>query len=504
MTNKPEEKPKVEINRKQNHEERYVWLANWFMCFIFPYVCTCHPLMDEDMPVVHKNDAARPATERFMAKFRPAFEKYDKDVRAHKNELLLNPESKTKPPKRPGLLRMEIGTQSSYFMAVGVVALLLQSIMEVLMPYMSKGVLTAIVDKEFWKQSGGVLGSNKFPLFFGIWLIITPTLIGLFSSLSNRMLLHLASRVRASVVCAMYDKAFRIKNMASAGSADTGRILSLVSTDSRMVAEMLPMFFMLFSVPVYFFVPLIFLILDFKWVVVVPLVVSVLVMLPNFVIIGSFMKYMKTYMQYNDQRNRITNETFQGIRVVKYSGLEDVFKATINKPRSLQIHSIKMQTFLFQLVFTIIQFSRTAINIATFAVYCAVYSDDPTNFAAVVMPNMGYLMIMTMPTTMLPMYLEAGMMIRIHSARIAQFLYLPEMEDAPTGDESKPSDPEIAVEIVNGEFKWGAAPEVPLTEAEETAMKEEAEKRKKEAKLAPAKKGKDNTPSPLGLGLGLG
>ncbi|KAK2954099.1 Multidrug resistance-associated protein [Blattamonas nauphoetae] len=48
---------------------------------------------------------------------------------------------------------------------------------------------------------------------------------------------------------------------------------------------------------------------------------------------------------------------------------------------------------------------------------------------------------------------------------------------------------------MNGEFKWGAAPEVPMTQAEETAMKVEAEKRKKEAKLASAKGGKDNTSS---------
>ncbi|KAK2954101.1 Multidrug resistance-associated protein [Blattamonas nauphoetae] len=383
MTKQQEEMPKVEIKRKHNEEERYIWLANWFMCFIFPFVCTCHPLTDDDMPNVHKNDAARPATQRFMTKFRPSFEKYDSEVRSHKNELLLNPESKTKPQRRPGLLRMLIGTQSSYFTAVGAIALILQTLIEVIQPFMSKGVLTAIVNKVFWKQSGGVLGSNKFPFFFGIWLIVAPTVIGVLDALSNRMLLHLASRVRSSVVCAMYDKSFKIKNMSSAGSADTGRILSLVSTDSRQVAEMLPTLFMFLSIPFYFIVPLIFLILDFKWIVVVPLIVSVLVMLPNFVLLGSFMKYVKSYMQHNDQRNRITNETFQGIRVVKYSGLEDVFKATINKPRSLQIHAIKMKTFLFQLVFTIMRVSGTIINIATFSVYCAVYSDDPTGLSIV-------------------------------------------------------------------------------------------------------------------------
>jgi ABC-type bacteriocin/lantibiotic exporter with double-glycine peptidase domain len=34
---------------------------------------------------------------------------------------------------------------------------------------------------------------------------------------------------------------------------------------------------------------------------------------------------MNNYLFYNDERNKVTNETLQGIRVVKYSGLESVF-----------------------------------------------------------------------------------------------------------------------------------------------------------------------------------
>ncbi|KAK2949702.1 Multidrug resistance-associated protein [Blattamonas nauphoetae] len=495
--------PKKEFVRKKNHEESHFWFANLFMCFIFPFVCRCKPVVDEDMPVVHTFDMAKPATERFLKKYRVRFDQYIEELDAYEKKKAAQPADehhhhKLKEPKRPGMMGMLITTQSSYTFPIGVIMMLLQTAIQVMQPFMSKGVLNAIVDKTWFELTGGMKGSDAFPFFYVIWMILSPTVTHIMDSLSNRMFYHFSARARSAIVGALYDKVFRIKNMASAGSADTGRILSLVSTDSRTVAEMLPLFMMLFALPLYIIIPLIFLIVDFKWVVVVPIVVMILVLIPNFFLIQGMMSYVKAYMAYNDQRNKITNETFQGIRVVKYSGLESVFKSTINVPREKQIHTIRMQTLFMQLMGSVMRTSMQAINLATFSVYCAVFSDDPTNFATTVMPNMGYLMMMTMPTTMLPMYLEALLMIRINTNRLAQFLYLPEMEEVVESADTRPADPANAIEITNGEFKWGSAPAIPLTQAEETALKKEAEQRKKEAKLAAAKEAQAKPHSKFG------
>ncbi|KAK2959609.1 Multidrug resistance-associated protein [Blattamonas nauphoetae] len=281
--------------------------------------------------------------------------------------------------------------------------------------------------------------------------------------------------------------------MASAGSADSGRILSLVSTDSRIIAEMMPMFLMIFVLPVYIVVPLIFLIIDFQWIVLVALGASFVILIPNFFIISGAIGYIKEYMAHNDLQNKITNETFQGIRVVKYSGLEEVFKATINKPRFLQIASIQKMILLFQIMATVMRTSSVIVNISTFSVYCAVKSDDPVVFTTVVMPNMAYLQMITQPTTMMPMFLQAGAMMNVNLRRLQQYLFLPEMEEVASGEDSKPSDPENDLEISGGEFKWGAAPAIPMTEAETEQLKKEAEKRKKEARQAAAKREKNTT-----------
>ncbi|KAK2940687.1 hypothetical protein BLNAU_24404 [Blattamonas nauphoetae] len=100
-----------------------------------------------------------------------------------------------------------------------------------------------------------------------------------------------------------------------------------------------------------------------------------------------------------------------------------------------------------------------------------------------------------MPTTTLPMFLEALPMIRINTNRLSQFLYLPEMEEVVETAETRLTDPANALKITNGEFKCGSAPAIPLTQAEETALKKKAEQRKKEAKLAAAKETQVNPQS---------
>ncbi|KAK2958121.1 Multidrug resistance-associated protein [Blattamonas nauphoetae] len=475
---------KGDFVRRANGEERCCCFANWLFCFIFPYVCSCHPLTDKDLPVVHKNDKAKPATETFLNRYRESYEQYMKLLTAYKQRVEANPQIREKPPKRPGMMQMLIRTLSSFTFPVGFVVMLVGIAVETVQPLMSKGVLSAIIEKEKFNTSKGLDGSDKFPFFYVLWMIIAPLITSLFDANSGRLFFHFSARTRSAIVGAIYDKVFRIKNMASAGSADTGRILSLVAADARTVAEMLPMLIMLFGIPLYLIIPLIFLIFDFKWVAVIPLVVMILVVIPNSLLMQGMIKYVKSYMVFNDERNKITNETFQGIRVVKCSGLENVFKSTINVPREKQIHNLFLQSMLMQIMNAFMKISALAINIVTFSVYCAVFNDDPTHFAAVVIPNMGYLMMMAMPTTMLPNYLEAAMMIRININRLSQFLSLPEIDEIVVSDEARPANPDNALEIVNGEFKWGDAPPIPLTEAEETALKNEAIQRKRKATAA--------------------
>ncbi|KAK2940688.1 Multidrug resistance-associated protein [Blattamonas nauphoetae] len=128
--------------------------------------------------------------------------------------------------------------------------------------------------------------------------------------------------------------------MASAGSADTGWILSLVAADARTVAEMHPMLIPLFGIPLNLDIPFIFLIFDFKWVAMIPLVVMIPVLIPNSLLMRGMVKYVKAYMVFNDERNKITIEIFQDIRVVKCSGLENVFKSTISVLCENPIHNI--------------------------------------------------------------------------------------------------------------------------------------------------------------------
>ncbi|KAK2950761.1 Multidrug resistance-associated protein [Blattamonas nauphoetae] len=185
--------------------------------------------------------------------------------------------------------------------------------------------------------------------------------------------------------------------MASAGSADTGWILSLVAADARTAAEMHPMLITLFGIPLNLDIPFIFLIFDLKWVAVIPLVVMILVLISNSLLMQGMMKYVKACLD---------------IRVVKCSGLENVFMSTISVLCENPIHNIFLQSMLMQIIGAFMKISALAVHIVTFSVYCAIFNDDPTHFADVVLPTLGYLMILAMPAAMLPNNLEAAMMIR--------------------------------------------------------------------------------------------
>ena len=68
-----------EIKRSIALEQRFPFILNLFYCFMFPYICRCSPILDEDMPQVMTVNSG----DTVMAKVEPlwtkAHEQYRKD-----------------------------------------------------------------------------------------------------------------------------------------------------------------------------------------------------------------------------------------------------------------------------------------------------------------------------------------------------------------------------------------------------------------------------------------
>ncbi|KAK2946055.1 Multidrug resistance-associated protein [Blattamonas nauphoetae] len=454
-----------EIPRSVNPEESHPFIANLFMCFIFPFLCKCHPLTDRDIPATHKYDRSKPATVIFQQKWTPVFEKFSADVEARGIDKV----------KKPNVFWVAIKSAGFGPFFAGLVLLLCNIAFTALTPFFSKMFLRVLANKDDPTHTDPV----TFPWTAGVMLVLCPALVAFFDVAGNRVIYHHSVRMRAGIVGAVYDKLFKMKNMASLGAADTGRMISLISVDARMIAELTPQAAMLIVTPFQMLAGLILIIVDLGWSVVLSLVTLVVVLAIPLALSSLIRKYSNSYLAFSDTRTRVTNETLQGIRVVKYSGLEHVFRESILKPRNEQVNATKNFVFLIQISASIMRALPILVNFVCFIAFAGFSDASPLTFAVRVMPNAGYLAMVTQPCTMIPIYIQAIVLLGVSSGRLQDFLALPEMKSHSVKRDT-PNNEEIAIQIVDGEFKWGDAPDIPLTNEEKLSLQKENKKRKQD------------------------
>ncbi|KAA6361432.1 MAG: putative ABC transporter, partial [Streblomastix strix] len=241
--------------------------------------------------------------------------------------------------------------------------------------------------------------------------------------------------------------------------------------------------------PVSILIPLIFVFIDFGVTTFVAVGVIVIVMIPQVYFSTRMSAAIKRYLGSNDIRNKITNETIQGMRVVKFSGLESVFIDRIQKTRLPQCWDSFWYTFFVQIVAVFTRFIEPALNAAIIPTY--VYANDipQSEFTVRIMPNLGFIRQMTRETRLIPQYIQAALMILVGLQRIEEFLLLPELKREV---HQIPDDAEnVALTIERGYFAWGDPIEIPMTVAEREKMKKEMDKRRKQQKIKLYRK-KDN------------
>ncbi|KAA6377626.1 MAG: hypothetical protein EZS28_026848 [Streblomastix strix] len=94
----------------------------------------------------------------------------------------------------------------------------------------------------------------KFPYVSAIILMLCPFLNGLLDTLANRFIFHFSSRLRSGLAGIIYKKILLL-NITSQSNIDTGRLLSLLTTDTNQIAQQFPMLFYLSTLPIQLLVP---------------------------------------------------------------------------------------------------------------------------------------------------------------------------------------------------------------------------------------------------------
>ncbi|KAK2954768.1 Multidrug resistance-associated protein [Blattamonas nauphoetae] len=314
----------------------------------------------------------------------------------------------------------------------------------------------------------------SFPYASAVLVILSPFFTNFFDANATRYNFHHCFSVRSMLCGLIYRKTLRL-NITAQSNIDIGRLLSLVSTDCRNVSESLWMVYLIPLIPFQVLVPLGFVIADFGWVAFVAIGVIIIVTPVSMIFMSFVGKYMNMYLTHNDERNKILNETLQGMRVVKYSGMEQMFIDKIEVPREKQVHSIFMSLLFTQIAVTIIRNLPACVNAATLSVFIVVNKIPPERFASEVMPNLGFLTQMTREVNQFSAYVQIVIMIRVSHNRIKQFLLLPELQQEV---HEEPEEADMVLSITDANYRWADPPEILMTETELETLKQEREKAK--------------------------
>ena len=78
--------------RAKNYEESMPFIANFFYCFYFYYICKVDPITEVDIPTIAKKDETMKNTEDLRKNWEPVCSKYLEEYKQFEQEKKNNPE----------------------------------------------------------------------------------------------------------------------------------------------------------------------------------------------------------------------------------------------------------------------------------------------------------------------------------------------------------------------------------------------------------------------------
>ena len=70
----------IETRRAQPLEEKHPFILNLFFGFMFPFICRCDPIINDDIPATMKKDETYYVMKKLSPRWRKMFESYQRDL----------------------------------------------------------------------------------------------------------------------------------------------------------------------------------------------------------------------------------------------------------------------------------------------------------------------------------------------------------------------------------------------------------------------------------------
>ncbi|KAJ4459390.1 Multidrug resistance-associated protein [Paratrimastix pyriformis] len=325
----------------KNREDHAWFFSHLFFGYFFPIIWRGlrRPLETEDLWEVHSLDRADVVHEKLKKAWTPKYLQYQADLakfeaakRAHAAQVAALPQGAPVPaapvqPKKPSFI--------SALMAVGGWRLAWAGFLSALQTaafYIGPLTLMPLIESIFYLRNNI---PHDFPYHWAVLYILAPFLSALAQSQSERIMFHAANQMRTAMMTAVYEKVLHLNN-ASSSQTDSGQMITLISADARQATEWLHMLHMGWTTPLSLIASLVLVFNTIKWAGGPPLGLMILVLPLQAIVSAKMMSSMTEFMNTNDERIKVTNETIQGIKVVKFSGLEDKFSDRMRASQAKQ------------------------------------------------------------------------------------------------------------------------------------------------------------------------
>ncbi|TPX77540.1 hypothetical protein CcCBS67573_g01173 [Chytriomyces confervae] len=297
--------------------------------------------------------------------------------------------------------------------------------------------------------SGRSLDPASNPLWHGILLCFGLFFMQIASSLCSSNFFQFGQyygvRVRTTMTALIYRKSMRL-SAASRQEFNSGRIITMVSTDSSRMESFLWLVNVFWTAPFNLAMMIGFLIYQLGW----PALIGVSILIALVPIQYKLFKLMSALRRdiapVTDQRVKQTTEVLNGIRVIKFFAWEDSFLDQISRIREREIGLVLKRAILSAFGMTIAYVFPVLSAAVSFVVYAQFRVLNPAN----VFSALAWFSMLQFPLMFYPMLINSWADFNIALTRIESFLLAPELEDQPAVDTNH----EFALSISDGEFLW--------------------------------------------------
>ena len=291
---------------------------------------------------------------------------------------------------------------------------------------------------------------NKYDVVIGFLYLLVRFLNYILQRKSTQFLNDVGNKSSVELNNLIYDKLLKLSPSINVKAGD---IYNYLQSDSHKLSKLMSSCPNIISVP---FLIIMYNYLLFKYMgisFVIGFIVMIIFLIINYYYRKQFSKYLKLYLKKSDQRMRVTTETFNNLKVIKLYGWDNFFLGKIQISRNEELDALNKRYYITTISQTLLWLAPIAMSVSSIGLYQYI---NKTFKVEDMFTCLAIFTSIQNPMRSLPTTFDIIMETIASMKRIEKFLKYPEIQnDKIIRNDSNTKNKGIAIQIVNGNFKWG-------------------------------------------------